>query len=102
MPVRPAASSMDWLLVIAGGLYFLAVVIVAVRERAEDWTRQRTLGMTLFLAGAGVGLFLNDLVTTADGFLAILVGWAEPLGAVVMVLGGLLVWTSPDVTVPDV
>jgi hypothetical protein len=91
---------MDWLLVVAGGLYFLAVVIVAVRERAEDWSRQRTLGMALFLVGVGGALFLDDLLTGADGALATVIAWSEPFGAAIMLAGGLLVWTSPDVELP--
>lgn len=91
---------MDWGLVLAMALYLLAIAIAAVRSRSEEWGPRQIAGVTVFLAGAGVALFLDDAIAALDAGPAELAVWFEPIGVALMLLGGLVVWRRAELTVP--
>ncbi|ELY98611.1 hypothetical protein [Natrialba asiatica] len=83
---------MNWEPAVVFGLFVVACGLAASRARTEDWTVRRTIGVTVFLAGAAGGLFLDGLGTVSST----LSPWTEPVAAGVMLVGFVVAWTNAD------
>lgn len=81
---RPAV---DWTTLVALGLFGLACVQVAYRAAAESWSATDAAGPAAFLFGAGLGMFLDDLLAPGSR----LQPWIEPVAAAI-VLAGIVAW----------
>ena len=73
------------------GLFVVACVLAFWRSRRDDWNTHQLLGARIFLTGAAIGLFLDDVV----GENSPVIEWIEPVGALVMIVG-LFVWWRSD------
>ncbi|ELY89974.1 hypothetical protein [Natrialba taiwanensis] len=83
---------MNWESAVVFGLFAVACGLAAVRSRREGWPVRRTIGVSVFLAGAAAGLFLDELVPIPS----ILAPWIEPIAASVMGVGLVVAWTHAD------
>lgn len=54
----------------------------------ENWTSNQNVGTVIFLIGAALGLFLDDLLTANSPILP----WVEPIGTVIMVGSAVVSW----------
>jgi len=77
---------MDWTTVVTVALFTVACILAVYRSRRAAWELNRKLGTAIFLAGAAVGLFLDDLLASYSWNFP----WLEPIAAIIMI-GGLLV-----------
>lgn len=83
---------MNWESAVVFGLFVVACGLAASRARTESWPVRRTIGVSVFLAGAAGGLFLDELVTVSST----LAPWIEPIAAGVMLVGFVVAWTHAD------
>lgn len=85
---------MDWLTLGSLALWLSAITVAATNARDDDWGRRKSLGVAVFIAGAGVALFVDDVVATAGFDAAVPPGPVEIGGAAVMVVGLAVVATA--------
>lgn len=74
---------MDWVTLLAGGLFALAWLIVMYQSQTENWTMGRTVGWLVFLGGATIGTFYDEVISAESALLP----WIEPIAALIMFLG---------------
>ncbi|CQH64041.1 uncharacterized protein HHUB_4261 (plasmid) [Halobacterium hubeiense] len=74
---------MDWVTLLAGGLFVVAWLIVVYQSRTENWMVGRTVGWLVFLGGATIGAFYDEVVSGESALLP----WIEPIAALIMFLG---------------
>lgn len=84
---------MEWTTIVVLGLFVLACLLAIYQSRKENWTSNQNVGTVIFLIGAALGLFLDNLLTANSPILP----WVEPIGAVTMVGGAVVSWYwQPD------
>lgn len=79
---------MDWTNLIPVGFLALAGLLAIYQSRKEGWALNRNVGTLVFLVGATVGMFLDDFLSAGSSLLP----WAEPIGAVIMLVGLAVSW----------
>jgi len=87
---------MDWVLVFTLAIYLAAVGFALARSRADGWPPRETVGRGVFLAGAAVALFLDDLLAALAVDAPVPAATAELLGIGLMVVGGVVAWWCSD------
>lgn len=81
---------MDWTDVIVLCLFGIACLLAIHQSRTEDWNLGQKIGTGIFFLGVVVGLFLDELLGVAPSRLP----WAEPLSAVIILIGLVVSWSS--------
>lgn len=79
---------MNWSSLIVPGLFIIACLLAIYQSRKEQWTMTQNVGTTIFLLGAAIGLFLDNLVSGDSPLFT----WIEPIGAAVVVVGLFVSW----------
>jgi|GEM_PF-2920283 len=87
---------MDWVLALTLALYLAAVGFALARSRADGWPPRETVGRAVFLVGAAVALFLDDLLAALAVDAPVPAAAAELLGIGLLVVGGVVAWWRPD------
>ena len=79
---------MNWIMVLAIGLFALAWLTIIYQSQQDNWNMDRTVGMLVFLAGATCGGFLDNFLSAESSLLP----WIEPISAVIMLVGLFIAW----------
>lgn len=79
---------MGWVPLLVSGLFALAWLIILYQSRTANWTVGRTVGWLVFLGGATIGAFYDNVLSAESSLLP----WIEPIAAVIMFIGIGIAW----------